>query len=54
MWNHYDDPAEFFRKCYRIAAALSPREIREVVGEAGTRAVQRVHERRSKMITSPV
>lgn len=54
MWNHYDDPAEFFRKCYRIAAALSPREIREVVGEAGTRAVQRVHERRAKMIKSRV
>lgn len=49
IWNHYDSPEEFFRKCYRIASGLKPKDLRELLGESGERALQKVQARRQKL-----
>lgn len=55
LWNHYDDPAEFFRKCHRIASALTAKDLREILGESGERALARVNlslDRRSAAVSA--
>lgn len=49
MWNHYDDPAEFFRKCHRIAQGLTKKDLREILGESGERVLAQVHQRQAKL-----
>ena len=35
LWNGYDDPAEFYKKCARHVRGLDKRAFREVLGEMG-------------------